>query len=323
MIMSTTRRTLLAAAALLPATPALAQRFERPLRIIVPYAAGGAADIVGRMAAERLSPALGQPVVVENRPGANTIIGAQAVLQAEPDGHTLFLASGASLVLNPLLYRRLPYDAGKFALLSVAVETPLVAVVNPRLPVTDLASFVTHAKAEAGRMNYASVGAGNPIQLAAEMFRARAGFEMTGVNYPGSAPALAALLAGDVQVMFDVIATSLPLIRAGQLRALAVTTAARVPALPDVPTIAESGFPGYRATTWFGFATPREAPAAVLSRLSAELNRLQGDAAFRARFEALGLIVPPPQSLEQLAAFRLEERDRWAEVIRMRGIVLD
>lgn len=298
---------------------------ERPIRLVVPYAPGGTTDLLGRAIAERLSRELGgASVVVENRPGANTIIGTQAVAQAPADGHTLLMASGASMVLNPLLYRRLPYDADRdLAALSVAVETPLIVVVPPSLPARNLAEFVAHARTRPGGVNYASVGLGNPIQLAAELFRGAAGIEMTNIVYPGSAPSLTALLAGDVQVMFDVILTSLPMVRDGRLRALAVTTRERVPVLPDVPTVAEQGFPGYEATTWFGVAAPRGIPAPVAQRLRSALAVVQRDADFRARFNGLGLVVQPPRDEAAITALLAAERERWGGIIRARGIALD
>jgi tripartite-type tricarboxylate transporter receptor subunit TctC len=334
MTMRTTRRGLLgglAATAALATGDAAAQPAaapwtpDRPLRLVVPYAPGGTTDLLGRTIAERLSRELdGRPVVVENRPGANAIIGAQAVAQAAPDGQTLLMASGASMVLNPLLYRRLPYDADRDLLtLAVMVETPLVMVVNPRLPVASVAEFVAHARRLGDSVNYASVGLGNPIQLAAELFRMAADVEMTNVVYAGSAPALAALLAGDVQVIFDVVLTSLPLIRDGRLRALAVTTRGRLSVLPEVPTVAESGYPGYEASTWFGVAVPRATPPAAADRLRAALAAVQADAGFRERFAGLGLVVQPPRDEAGIAAHLATEWARWSEVIRARGIALD
>lgn len=297
---------------------------DRPLRLIVPYAPAGVTDVLARSIAERLGRELGQAVVVENRPGANTIIGTQAVAQAAPDGLTLLVGSGASLVLNPLLYRRLPYDPDRdLQLLAVAVVTPLAMVVNPSLPVASVQDFVAHARRQAGSLNYASVGLGNPIQLAAEMFRMAAGIEMTHVAYPGSAPALLAVTAGDVQVMFDPVASSLPLIREGRLKALAVTTPERIAVLPELPTIAESGYPDYQATTWFGVAVPKQVPTAIADRLREALAAVQQDPGFRSRFEALGLFVPPPRNAEGIARFLAEERERWSRVIRAGNIALD
>jgi tripartite-type tricarboxylate transporter receptor subunit TctC len=310
------------ALAMLP-LPALAQAWPtRPLRLVCPYAPGGTTDQLARAIAELLARALGQPVLVENRAGANTIIGTQAVAQAAADGHTLLMASGASMVLNPLLYRRLPYDATRdLTTLAVMVETPLVMVVPATLPVRDVADFVAMARRQP--VNFASVGVGNPIHLAGELFRAAAGIEMQNVVYPGSAPALTALLAGDVQVIFDVVLTALPFILDGRLRALAVTTAARLPVLPDVPTIAESGFPGYEATTWFGVAAPRGLAPDVEARLRSALAAVQADAGFQARFGALGLVMLPPAERQAIEAGLAREAARWGGVIRARGIVLE
>jgi tripartite-type tricarboxylate transporter receptor subunit TctC len=310
------------ALAMLP-LPALAQAWPtRPLRLVCPYAPGGTTDQLARAIAELLARALGQPVLVENRAGANTIIGTQAVAQAAADGHTLLMASGASMVLNPLLYRRLPYDATRdLTTLAVMVETPLVMVVPATLPVRDVADFVAMARRQP--VNFASVGVGNPIHLAGELFRAAAGIEMQNVVYPGSAPALTALLAGDVQVIFDVVLTALPFILDGRLRALAVTTAARLPVLPDVPTIAESGFPGYEATTWFGVAAPRGLAPDVEARLRSALATVQADAGFQARFGALGLVMLPPAERQAIEAGLAREAARWGGVIHARGIVLE
>ena len=314
------RRTL--ALATLP-LPALAQTWPtRALRLVCPYAPGGATDQLARSIAELLSRDLGQPVLVENRPGANTIIGTQAVAQAAADGQTLLMASGASMVLNPMLYRRLPYDAARdFTTLAVMVETPLVMVVPATLGVRDVADFVALARRRP--VNFASVGMGNPIHLAAELFRDAAHIDMQNVVYPGSPPALTALLSGDVHVMFDVVLTALPFIREGRLRALAVTTARRLPVLPDVPTVAESGFPGYEATTWFGVAAPRGLSAPVEARLRAALATVQSDPGFQARFGALGLIILPPAEAQAIDAGLQRETARWGAIIRARNIVLE
>ncbi|NDG49943.1 MAG: tripartite tricarboxylate transporter substrate binding protein [Rhodospirillales bacterium] len=302
---------------------ALAQTWPtRPLRLVCPYAPGGTTDQLARAIAELLARALGQPVLVENRAGANTIIGTQAVAQSAADGQTLLMASGASMVLNPLLYRRLPYDAARdLTTLAVMVETPLVMVVPATLPVRDVADFVALARRQP--VNFASVGVGNPIHLAAELFRAAAGIDMQNVVYPGSAPALTALLAGDVQVIFDVVLTALPFIRDGRLRALAVTTAARLAVLPDLPTVAETGYPGYAATTWFGVAAPRGLAPDVEARLRSALATVQTDPGFQARFGALGLVMLPPAEPQAIEAGLAREAARWGSVIHARGIVLE
>lgn len=319
-----TRRTALVLPGALAAPTLRAQEVwpSRPLRLVVPYAPGGVTDQLGRFIAERLSRELGQAVVVESRAGANTIIGTQAVAQAAGDGLTLLMASGASMVLNPLLYRRLPYDADRdLTLLAAMVETPLLMVVPPTLPATDLREFVELARQR--RINAASVGIGNPIHLAAELFRSAAGIEMENVVYPGSAPALTALMAGDVQVMFDVILTALPLVQAGRLRALAVTTRGRVPVLPQVPSIAELGFPDYEATTWFGVAAPQSTPAPIKARLREALAVVQRDNAFQERFGGLGLLIQPVRDEAALTRMIATERRRWSQIIQARGIALD
>lgn len=318
------RRHLIAIPATLAAPAVRAQDNwpSRALRLVVPYAPGGVTDQLGRSIAERLSRELGQTVVVENRAGANTIIGTQAVAQAAGDGYTLLMASGASMVLNPMLYRRLPYDAGReLTLLASMVETPLLMVVPPSLPVNSVQDFVALARQR--EMNVATVGIGNPIHLAAELFRMAAGIDLQNVVFPGSAPALTSLLAGDVQVMFDVILTALPFVQSGRLRALGVTTRQRVPVLPEVPAIAELGFPEYEATTWFGVAAPASVPEPIRARLREALAVVQSDPAFRERFGGLGLIVQPARDEAGLAAMLAAERRRWSGVIQARGIVLD
>jgi len=319
-----TRRAL---GATLLAAPALAQQArwspDRPLRLIVPYTPAGITDQLARYVAERLARELGQPMPVENRPGANAIIGAQAVANAAADGHTLFLATAASMVLNPLLYRRLPYDVARdFSVLAMMLETPLVMVVNPRVPARTLPEFVAWAKANPRAVNFASVGVGNPLHLAGELFNRAAGLEMQHVPYPGTAPALTALVAGDVQVMFDVVLTSLPFIRDDRLRPLAVTTAQRLPVLADAPAIAEF-FPGYQATTWLGIAIRAGAPPAIEVRLREALAAIQADNDFRGRFETLGLIALPPRDAATIGAAMAADSARWGGIIRAQGIVLE
>lgn len=323
--MHRTRRGLLAAPFGL-AAPALAQgawQPDRPLRLIVPYTPAGVTDQLARFVAERLSRALGQPVPVENRPGANTQIGAQAVVSQPADGTTLFLASAASMVMNPLLYRRMPFDTARdFTILSVMLETPLVLVVNPSVPARTVPEFIDFARQNPTAVNYASVGIGNPLHLAGELFRTMAGVEMQHIPYPGSAPALTALVSGDVQAMFDVVLTSLPFIRDDRLRPLGVTTAQRLPVLPETPAIGET-LPGYVATTWLGIAVRSGLPAAAEARLRAALDAILTEAAFRERFGALGLLVQAPRDRDAIAALVGAEKARWAGVIEARGITLD
>ncbi|WP_332612020.1 Bug family tripartite tricarboxylate transporter substrate binding protein [Achromobacter sp. ESBL13] len=316
---------LLCAGAVSTSAPVWAAAFpDRPLKLVVPYTPGGAADQLSRTLAERLSRELAQPVVVENKPGANTMIAATQVARAQADGYTLLLASNASMVLNPALYRKISYDAERdFRVLSIVAELPLVVVANKQVPAATLAQFVGYAKAHPGKLNYASVGIGNPLQLATELLKSRTGMDVAHIPYNGSAPALSSLMANDTQLMVDVISTSLPLVKDGKIKALAVTTAERLPVLPDVPTVAESGFPDFRAATWFGVAVPAGTPpqeAAVLQQAIANVLR-QAD--FRERFQTLGLVIQAPRDQAETDAYVSDDRRRWGEVIRANNIKLD
>ena len=306
------------------ASPAVAAFPDRPLKLVVPYTPGGAADQLSRVLAERLSRELAQPVVVENKPGANTMIAATQVARSQPDGYTLFLASNASMVLNPMLYQKIAYDAARdFSVLSVVAELPLVVVANNEVPAATLAQFVSVAKARPGKLNYASVGIGNPLQLATELLKSRTGMDVAHIPYNGSAPALSSLMANDTQLMVDVISTSLPLVKEGKIKALAVTTAERLPVLPDVPTVAESGFPGFRAATWFGVAVPAATPAAEANALRDAVAKVMRQPDFRERFQALGLVIQTPRDQAETERYVSEDRERWGEVIRANHIKLD
>ena len=293
-----------------------AQQFPtKPLKLVVPYAPGGSTDQLARAVAERLGASLGQPVIAENKPGANTIIGANAVAKSAPDGYTLFMGSSASLAVNPLLYSRLSYDpATDFAGVTMLAASPLVMVVPLAVPAATVKEFVALARASPGKFNFASVGNGNPLHLAGELFKSMSGIEMVHVPYNGSAPALTALLGNQVQTMFDVVLTSQPHIKAGKLRALGVTGTKRVPILPDVPTIAESGFPGYEAGIWFALVVPKATPAPIVERLNAEATKALRQPEMKARFDAMALELIPSTS-EEVAAFATRERAKWAKLV--------
>lgn len=319
-------RRIAAAAIFALAGPPAALAFfpDRPVKLVVPYTPGGSADQLSRMLAEGLSRDLGQPVVVENKPGANTMIAATQVARSAPDGHTLLLASNASMVLNPMLYQRIAYDAARdFRVLGIAAELPLVVVANNEVPAATLAEFVGYAKARPGKLNYASVGIGNPLQLATELLKSRTGMDVAHIPYNGSAPALTSLMGNDTQLMVDVISTSLPLVRERKIKALAVTTGERLAVLPDVPTVAESGFPGFRAATWFGVAVPSAVPRAEAQRLRAAVDKVLKDPALRGRFEPLGLVIQAPRSQADVDAYVEEDRQRWGAVIKANAIKLD
>ena len=302
--------------ALAVATRAHAQAWpSKPLRLIVPYTAAGSTDQLSRALAQRLGDAIGQPVLVENRPGANTIIGAEAAAKSEPDGYTLFMGSSGSLAVNPSLYAKLPYDPARdFSLVTLTASSPLVLVLHPSVPVNSVKELADYARANPGKLNFASVGNGNPLHLAGELFKAMAGVQLTHVPYKGSAPALTDLLAGQVQLMFDTPITSMPHVRSGKLKAFAVTSAKRSAALPELPTIAELGYPGYDAGIWFGVVVRKGTPAPVISKLNAELRKILDNAELRAKFgaQSLDLMSSTP---EEFNAFLAAEVAKWRKVI--------
>lgn len=322
-----TRRTcLLTMAGLLASAEVRAQAHypSQPLRIVVPVAAGGLTDQLGRFVGSYLARARGQPVVIDNRPGASMIIGTQAVARAAPDGNTLLVGSASSLVLNKLLRRQLPYDPQtELTVLSVLLEVPFVLVVNPATPAHNLAEFLAFARADPRRATYGSAGVGTSTHLPGEMLQAMSGTELTHVPYSGNGPALTAVLGGDVTAIFDTLSTSLHFLRDGKLRAIAVTTRERIAVLPDVPTIAESGFPGYETVSWQGIAAPAGLAVPIAATLRETLNRLLQDGAFRERFTGYGTLVQEPRDAAAIERYVEADRRRWADVISARGIVVE
>jgi len=321
------RRTALIAAATLGlatfASSAFAAYPDRPIKLVVPYTPGGSTDQFGRAMAEGMARELKQPVVVENRPGANTMVGTQSVARAQADGYTILMGSSASMVLNPMLYKKTGYDPKDFKVILVGIEVPLVVVTNNQVPASNIKDFAAYAKAAGGKLNYSSVGLGNPLQLASEMLKSELGMEMTHVPYNGSAPALSALLANDTQMMVDVVSTSLPHIKAGKLKALAVTARSRLEVLPNVPTMAESGYPNFNAATWFGLSVPAQTPPEAIAKLQAAASRVLTETAFRNTFNALGLIVQQPRSQAEIDRYVNADRESWGKVIRANNISLD
>ncbi len=294
----------------------------KPLRMIAPYPAGGPTDTFTRAVAEKLGAGLGQPVVVENKPGANTIIGASLVAKAPADGYTLFMGSSTSLAVNPVVYTSLPYDpVADFQNLSYCGASPLVMVVPASLPVRNLKEFAELARKTPGGLNLATPGAGGAQHLAGELFNTMAGISMTSVPFQGGAPALVSLMGGQTHAFYEVVLTAIPHLKAGKLRALAVTGRQRVPMLPDVPTVAESGFPGYEAVIWYGVVAPRGTPAPVVGRLNAELVKLLQSAEMRERFGplALDLSSSSPEEMTELVA---RERNKWGMVAKNARIQL-
>ena len=290
----------------------------RPVRVIVGYAAGGASDIAARLVGQRLSERLGKSVVIENRPGAASNLATETVVNAPPDGHTLLLVS-ASNAINATLYDRLNYNFIRdIAPVASITRGPLVMLVNPSLPATTVAEFTAYAKANPDQVNMASAGVGSPQHLAGELFSAGTGIKMLHVPYRGAPPALTDLIGGQVQVYFGSTAGAISYVRSGQLRALAVTSATRSGALPDIPTVGEF-VPGYEATTWYGFGAPKGTPAAVIEKLNAEINAALGDPTIKARMADLGGTAFPgsPADFARLIA---DETERWGRAVKFSGV---
>jgi tripartite-type tricarboxylate transporter receptor subunit TctC len=315
----------LAAVAVLMGTNASAAEYPvRPIKLVVPYAAGGPTDVLGRLVADFLGRDLKQAIIVENKAGAQGAIGAEAVARAEPDGYTLFVSAASIIVLNPMLYKKLSYDPVKdFRMLALVTDLPVVMEIHPSVPAKTVAEFVAYAKQNPGKLNFGSAGTGGTIHLAGEMFKQMAGVEMTHVPYKGAGPALTDLLSGNIQVMFDSLSTALPPVKSGLLRPLGVSSAERSPDLPDVPTIAESGYPDYVVSVWYGIAAPAKLPEDVAQKISASLDRALNDDAFRALLEKIGFPVFRPRSPAAIAEFIDADRARWSKVIKAQNITLD
>jgi tripartite-type tricarboxylate transporter receptor subunit TctC len=306
------------------AEPAFAQVYpSKPIRLIVPFAAGGGNDNVARLVGKRLADSLGQPVVVDNRPGAGGVVGAELAAKAPPDGYTLFLGGVGSHAINPNLHAKLPYDPIRdFAPVELLAKAPLVLVVHPSVPVHDVAEFIAYARAHPGRLNFASNGNGSSSQLAAVMFDSMAGINMVHVPYKGLSPALTDLLSGQVQLMFSSVVAILPHIKAGKLRGLAVTGAKRLALMPELPTIAEAGLPGYEASSWYGILAPAGTPRDIVARLNAELAKAIEQPEVRNSLLAEGA-EPAGGSPEQFAAHIRAEKERLGKIIREANIRME
>ncbi len=296
---------------------------EKPLRIVVPYLPGGMGDNVMRAFAPRLSHQLGQPVIVENRPGGSQIVGALAVANAPADGYTLFLASPTSLILNPMLRRRPPYDLKNFDLVSLVFESQFVLVVGSQLPVHSVADLIALAKAKPGSLNYGSIGEGSTSHLAGELFKQLANVEITHVPYKGSAGTNPDLLNGNLQLVFDAsFPSAMPLVRDGRLRALAVSGSRRAAVLPDVPTMAEAGLPGFTVRVWFGLAAPAGTPQPVVRRLAHAIAEAVKDSTMRERFIPLGIEFDSSTPTD-FARLVHAETDLWGRLVARLGIKLE
>jgi tripartite-type tricarboxylate transporter receptor subunit TctC len=294
----------------------------KPVRIIVPFPAGGSADLLPRIVGEKLAEKWGQPVIVENRPGAAGNIGASAVYQAEPDGYTLLSAPPPPLVINRLLYPKLAYDSTRFVPMTVIAAIPNVLLVHPKVQANSVAEFIGHVKANPGKLNYASQGNGTTSHLTAELFKTMAGgLDIVHVPYKGTAPALADLLAGQVEMMCDNLGVSLAHVRSGKLKALAVASPKRIAALPGVPALAET-LPGFEAVAWFGIVGPPGTPAAVAEKVSAGVRESLRDLGVLKRLSDASA-DPMGLTPAQTAAYMQQETERWGAVIRAAGVKLE
>ena len=298
--------------------PAAAQNYPvKPVRIVVPYPPGGIGDTVTRALAQGLGEQLGQPFVIDNKPGASQMIGAEMVARAPADGYTLFLGSVTSLAINVNSQKKMNYDPAKdFAPVSMAFYSPLYLVVNPSVPAQSVKELIALGKAQPGKLTFASIGQGGSIHLAGELFRSMAGLDMVHVPYKGSAPALTDVIGGQVNLMFDAGVSALPQVRAGKLRALAVTSAKRSSSAPELPTVAEAAnLPGYEATIWFGLVAPAGTPRDIVTRLSQELAKVAQQPALRERFAPQGVELSATTP-EEFAAIIKSEIPKWGKVLR-------
>ena len=315
--------TLLLLQALL-AAPVHAQAYPaRTVRMVVPFPAGQATDIVARMLAERLTTVWGQPVIVDNRGGGGGVPGMIAGRDAPADGYTITLGTSGTIGVNPSLYPKLPYDPHRdFAMVGGMMTVPLMLVAHPTFQFGTVKELVDGAKKAPGSINWAFPGTGTAQHLTGELFRSRAGVDLVGVPYKGSGPAMTDLLGGQVTLMLDSLASALPHIKAGKLKAIAMTSAARVPQLPEVPTIAESGFAGFEGVGWAGLVMPIATPRDIVEKISADVRRILQDPAMQARIADRGAVADPRNSAE-FAAFVKAENIKWAEIVKLAKIQVE
>ncbi|MBN9426169.1 MAG: tripartite tricarboxylate transporter substrate binding protein [Burkholderiales bacterium] len=325
--MTTRRRLLLSAACGLAATQAglaRAQAFpSRSLRWIVPYAAGGGSDVTARIIAEVMKQGLGQSIVIDNRPGAGTIIGTQAMIGSPADGHTVSTADSGTLAYNPSLYEKLPYNIeSSFAYIGGIGRMPLVLVTKPGLPVNSVKELIDLARREPGKLTYATAGAGSPHHMAMEMFQQQTGTRFIGVHYKGAAPAVQDVLGGQTDVMMLDIPGGIAHMKAGKLKLLGTAMPKRVSQLPNVPTLTQAGVPDFVAYAWQGMIAPAGTPAAAVAKLDAELQRTLKSAEVQQKLEEMG-VEPMPMSAQEFATYAQAEQRRWAKVIKTANIRLD
>ncbi|KJK26251.1 Bug family tripartite tricarboxylate transporter substrate binding protein [Cupriavidus sp. 2MCAB6] len=325
------RRRLLAAGVALAATvggmtgAAYAQGTypTKPITMIVPFSAGGTTDILARIVGLQLGKVLGQPVVIDNRPGAGGNIGASIAAKAPGDGYTLFMGTIGTHAINQSLYSKLPYDPVKdFAPISRVAMVPNIVVVNPKVPVNNVKELIAYVKANPDKLSYGSSGSGSSMHLSGELFNSMTGLHIQHIPYKGSAPAVNDLLGNQIGLMFDNMPSSYPHVKAGKLRAIAVTSAKRSPALPNVPTVAESGVPGYEATSWFALYATGGTPQPIIDRLNAEVVKILAMPEVKKQMADQGA-EPRPEKPAELAAFMKSETAKWAKVVKASGATVD
>jgi tripartite-type tricarboxylate transporter receptor subunit TctC len=298
-----------------------AQYPDKPVKIIVPFSAGGFTDSLARIVAQELTKKWGHPVVVDNRPGAGGNIGAEVAAKSAPDGYTLFLATNTTHGINPTLYRTIAFDAVKdFEPVILLVTTPNLLIVNPLVPVNSVPELIAAAKADPAKFNYASTGIGSSVHLQAEQFKAGVGIKMAHIPYKGSSQALTDLLSGQVQVMFDNFLFQLPHVKAGKVRAIAITSQKRSPLIPDVPTMSEMGVPGFEYGPWFGLVAPAKTPAAVIAKINADVNVALQSKDVQDKLQGAEILGGTPQ---QFATFIGQEIAKWGMVIRALDLKAD
>ena len=310
--------------ALAVAGPVAAQGYPaKPIRLVAPSTPGDAPDVIARMVADKLSIALGQQVVVENRPGAGGVVGSEIVAKALPDGYTLIMGNAGSHGINAAVYSKLPYDIQRdFAPVSQIAIAPNIFVVNPDIPAKSIPEFVAYAKARPGQLAYASGGNGSSAHMSMELLKSMAGIELIHVPYKGSSPALTDVMAGQVAVMSVNMPPAVPLVKAGKLRALAVTTRTRSPLMPEVPTVAESGLPGYETVAWFGVLAPAGTPKEIVNRLSVEIAKIARSPEMRERLVSLGA-EPVGGTPDEFAAVIARDIAKWTALAKSVGIKVD
>jgi tripartite-type tricarboxylate transporter receptor subunit TctC len=307
--------------AMLMGLPALAEAAypNRTIRMIVPYPAGGTTDFLGRLVADQLKSGLGATVIVENKPGAATTLGAEQVARAEPDGYTLLMATSTTLAINKTLYKKLPYDPVKdFAPIALVAGVPFALIINPQIPARTLAEFIAYAKAKPG-LAYGSAGNGSPQHLGAEMLKAAAVIDIRHVPYRGSVPAMLDVIAGHIPFMVVDLQPALQQIREGKVRVLGVTTPKRVAVAPDIPTLAEAGLPGFELVAWQGVVAPAGLARPIIDELAAQIARLMADPATRDKLTTIALEPLSGSTPDSFAAYVSTEVDRWAAIVRNSG----